>query len=808
VADFADGEDILEDDLPASPTFGVITVTNVSGVTGSISCAIATGTLTCEANGAPVSIASGGSFTVSFLVAPASTGVLSNPVATVDPDNVVTEGNEGNNTASDSITIAPKPDLTVVKDNDDADDSIVLGESFTWTFTISNAAGTSTAYFADTQDILEDDLPAGPTYGAITVDNFSGVTGSTEISCAIAVGTLTCEANGGPVSIANGGSFTASFLVTPASSGVLSNPLVTVDPGFVVDENNEANNTASDSITIAPKPDLTVDKDNGDPDDTIVLGESFTWTFTISNAAGTSTAIFANGKDILEDDLPAGPTYGAISVSNFTGVTGSSEINCVIATGSLTCESDGGPVSIASGGSFVVSFQVDPASTGVLDNTNATVDPDNVIDEGNEGNNTASDSITVVPKPDLTIDKSNNASVPQYLGIDFTWTITVANDASGSSTASFEVGEEIIKDTLPAGATYEFGTLTPGATAPGGTGSISCAIVTSVLTCSASGGTVTLSPGASFSATVTVLPTVAGDLDNTVQVDPDGRIDENDETNNSDADAVTISVDVTSCSAPGATGFVTSFNPPNNSTGVSVGINPVIRFNQAMDASTLVNDKKGIALCAEAGCGGPLSMLVTLEITTTTYANDTVTIIPDDPLEVSEDYWINAGTDIENACRTIQSITVQAEFDTSTTTSLSCGDSGAIVSAGTIIDDSGNKEIEFDLEHSETLTCQITDMEITWPDGTNGDLKEILIDLTPPPAPSRDIQQIFDLGRSSSPGTVGSSDWKDDPDYRNLEQDLAKRLIFEFDNIPQSPGSGNYTWMIRFDDFTSIEVSD
>ena len=150
--------------------------------------------------------------------------------------------------------------------------------------------------------------------------------------------------------------------------------------------------------------------------------------------------------------------------------------------------------------------------------------------------------------PDLTVDKTNNASDSVVFPNTFSWTLTVSNTGG---TATFNNGAVILTDTLPSGATYPLGAVPVlhGGTPPGGTGTISCSIAGGVLTCTAIGGagtTVTLAAGASFSVTFLVTPTAAGSLANPTggvnncKVDPSGLIAESNETNNTCANTVTV----------------------------------------------------------------------------------------------------------------------------------------------------------------------------------------------------------------------------------------------------------------------------
>ncbi|HXF70066.1 MAG TPA: SBBP repeat-containing protein, partial [Thermoflexus sp.] len=142
------------------------------------------------------------------------------------------------------------PDLVAAKSNN-VGGAIAPGNPFTWTVTISNT-GSANASFAADQVILRDDLPSGATYGPPSVQNFINVTGN--IACSIASNTLTCTANGGPVTLGAGGAFAVAFSVTPTTTGTLTNPasggLCRADPNGVVAEGNENNNDCADSVMV------------------------------------------------------------------------------------------------------------------------------------------------------------------------------------------------------------------------------------------------------------------------------------------------------------------------------------------------------------------------------------------------------------------------------------------------------------------------------------------------------------------------------------------------------------------------------
>jgi hypothetical protein len=158
------------------------------------------------------------------------------------------------------------------------------------------------------------------------------------------------------------------------------------------------------NYVLAGDPDLTATKSSSDEGDgPLDAGESFTWTIRVENE-GDADAEFAVDELLLQDDLPAGPTYSNIVVDDTNVTTGS--VDCDIATNQLTCWADGGAVTLEPGDYFEVSFDVEPGlvNVGSLDNPDSAgicrADPDNVIAEDNAGgdaetNNDCADSVAV-----------------------------------------------------------------------------------------------------------------------------------------------------------------------------------------------------------------------------------------------------------------------------------------------------------------------------------------------------------------------------------------------------------------------------
>jgi len=176
------------------------------------------------------------------------------------------------------------------------------------------------------------------------------------------------------------------------------------------------------------KPDLTVSKVN-DTGGYAANGTAFNWKLTVFNK-GAQAATFTDGQTILSDQLPSsGATYSLSSVGSFVGITNPGNINCSI-NGSklLTCLASGANVTIgATTGSFAINIQTTPNATGSLINS-VTIDPNNNIDEGNEGNNNGSDSVTVVPGKPTIAKAFDPVSIAPGGTSTITFTISNPND--------------------------------------------------------------------------------------------------------------------------------------------------------------------------------------------------------------------------------------------------------------------------------------------------------------------------------------------------------------------------------------------
>jgi uncharacterized repeat protein (TIGR01451 family) len=318
---------------------------------------------TCTASGSgnindTVNLPSGGSttYTASCAINPSATGTLSN-TATVAAPGGVTDPSLGNNSATDSDTLAPSADLAVTKTNGTT--SSTPGGSTTYTIVASNTGPSNAS-------------------GATVADTFPASLTCTW-SC-VGAGGGTCTASGSgnindTVNLPSGASttYTASCTISAGATGTLSNTATVGAPGGVTDP-TPGNNSATDSDTLNPQAELSITKTDGATN--VNAGTSTTYTITASNA-GPSNVPAATVAD----------TFPAFCVSPSWTCAGAGGGTCTASGSGNINES----VNLPAGGSvsFSATCPINSTATGTLSNT-ATVASS--ATDPNPGNNSASDN--------------------------------------------------------------------------------------------------------------------------------------------------------------------------------------------------------------------------------------------------------------------------------------------------------------------------------------------------------------------------------------------------------------------------------
>ena len=185
----------------------------------------------------------------------------------------------------------------------------------------------------------------------------------------------------------------------------------------------------------------------------------------------------------------------------------------------------------------------DPDETVVI-----TLEPPTNATLGTTTVNTTTITITDDDSVDLTASKTNNLiDNATILGNAWRWTITIANIGSGD--ANFADGQTIFSDNLPDSNISYGPRLISNVSNVTNAGFITCTIDASDnLTCTASGGTVTIGASGSFDVGFTATPGTVGDFTNprsggTCAVDPAGVVSESNETNNECSNTVSVTAD-------------------------------------------------------------------------------------------------------------------------------------------------------------------------------------------------------------------------------------------------------------------------
>lgn len=170
-----------------------------------------------------------------------------------------------------------------------------------------------------------------------------------------------------------------------------------IDPDHAIAETNEANNTESLSTTVTARPDLVPDLTGSDA--LAVLGSPFAYSVKVRNVGKAS----AQGSQI-KLTLPSQAVFSKFENSTFT--------NCQTpgGTGAFVCNA----ASLAPGASASVRVVAiaNNDSTGPIMHFTAAVDPNQLVDESDNANNTLEITTTISDprKPDLVVGNPGSSS--------------------------------------------------------------------------------------------------------------------------------------------------------------------------------------------------------------------------------------------------------------------------------------------------------------------------------------------------------------------------------------------------------------
>ena len=483
----------VTDTLPAGLTYAGTS----TSVRGSWTCSAAGQVLTCTLAGAlsadPAGALSGDAIVdVDIDVASDVAGIITN---TVVVGSTTPDPNPGNNTDTESTEFDVEADLAIVKSHTG---SAVAGRELTWVLTVTNN-GPSDSPATIT---VSDGLPAGTTYL-----RFRG----TGWDCTAVGQVVACERTSALAAGASAPDIEIDVLVADdAGPGVLTNSASVDGPAT---DPVPGNNTATDTVTVTDRAELTLTKTTTGPDP-VRAGETTEFTIEVANA-GPSTA---DGV-VVTDTMPAGLTPLSAAGPGWT---------CPDPVGQLVRCTRGSLAPVSR--SIVVTVRVDSAvPQGTTLTNTATVDTATPGDD--PADNTDSSTVSVVARADLVLAKSHAAQYDDVpAGRPATFDIAVVND--GPSDAQPDL---VVTDTLPAGLSYVSSSgpwdCVAGSVTPGG----------QTVTCTWTDG-VALAAGAAapaLSLTVATDPSIdAGTYTNTATVDSP-TVDPTPE-NNTDTDDLAV----------------------------------------------------------------------------------------------------------------------------------------------------------------------------------------------------------------------------------------------------------------------------
>ncbi len=425
-------------------------------------------TVTCTL----LNVTSGSPRTISITVtrpfgdSPSGNGSFTNTATVSSPDAIDTNG--ANNSASAAIIVDPIADVAVTSISS-APNPVKVGVQLTYTTSIKNNGPNTAAGVVLRQVIDPLRMPYVALSASLTVGGACGYVAS--FVGAPYAGQAGIECSG--FNLSNGESRQLSFKVIPSfpypdtlDASYTSNATITTTtvesdaPGY-------ANNSASNTVSVTTKAiDLSV-TDNDPGYDPIAFGDyvvyqvkaqnngpsqatGFMLTVTPTPPTGGFTMTYNPGTGTV---LPAGASCSVVSadVVCYLGADRAHSIQSASASATFKLRFDTGPISSALSHSvtYKTTAKVESYETG----------PSPYAGDSLPGNNSVTETTTVLPKTDLLIFSKSVSKPVVDLNEPFFYTIVVGNkgpsDASGVR----------VTDVLPAGFVRTAGaiTVTPGA---------------------------------------------------------------------------------------------------------------------------------------------------------------------------------------------------------------------------------------------------------------------------------------------------------------------------------------------------------
>jgi len=443
-------------------------------------------------------IPAGGTATIMLSAfAPDTPGTYTNQ-AIADPDHAIPEGNEFNNQSSVQTIVVnagngPFYELNIAKVQLSPANPVARNAVVTYRITVGNTGSDPVIGIK-----VRDFLPAGSRY--------IEATGTNQFHCTQAGGIVECV--DGQLAPASSATITVRMFA-PDTPGSYVNQAI-VDPDNTIPEGDELNNEVSALPTIVQNGgngafnDLHIDKSatsNTTP------GGTITYTIEVWNT-GTDDA----QNVAVRDALPASTTFVSAADSapgtdgNFTCNQSGGVVNCIGAT-------------IKSGG-MVNARHITITVTAPNHNTTITnqavVDPDNLVPEGDEENNSDTADTTIQSVINLKITKEGPEKASQS-EVDH-YKIHVKNEKPASGNGATAFGVEM-HDPLPIG-------LIPLAVDAGSGNNWACQVAENAINVVDCVGD--LNPDQEVTIDIAVFMTAETNrsLDNEACVDPDNKIEE------------------------------------------------------------------------------------------------------------------------------------------------------------------------------------------------------------------------------------------------------------------------------------------